>query len=153
MLVGLTPARVAQLKGDGILSEDGTLREWLSAYLSRLRDQAQGRMGDGVSSLADENAALAKSRRESQDLKNATARGEYAPVSLLTQTMANASKGIADKLDALPVTLAREFADTFTPEMRDRMATLLATARNDWAESTVAIEVRQPEAFDLDEPE
>lgn len=140
-LVGITQPKVAQLLGDGILPRDGSLRSWVAAYCDRLREQAAGRMGSGELNVADENAALAKAKREGLEIKNAVARGEFAPVALLTQVMADASKGVADQLDALPVVLAREFADVFTPEMRDRMATLVAKARNEWADSTVSLDV------------
>jgi phage terminase Nu1 subunit (DNA packaging protein) len=140
-LVGITQPRVAQLKADGVLSRDGSLLTWCREYCERLREQAAGRLGRGELNVADENAALARERRLGLEIDNARKRGEFAPVTLLTETMAAASKTLADRLDALPVMLARQFPAQFTPEARDAMAAYLSSARNEWAEATVSIAV------------
>lgn len=142
-IIGVSQATVSNLRHAEILPTGGNLQQWIHAYCHRLREQAAGRMGEGKLNPMDENAALAKAKREAIELKNAIARGESAPVSLLTEVLANASKTIADGLDALPITLGRRFPD-FTPDQRDALATALAEVRNQWAKATVTLDVQVP---------
>ena len=102
-LVGVSEARVSQLISEGVIVRGDTAQEWLVAYCERLRDQAAGRMGDGVGGLdlVQERAALAREQREGQAIKNAVARKEFAPVGLLADVLGMAASAVVDRFDQL----------------------------------------------------
>lgn len=130
----LSEARVSQLVVDGALATGGTFGEWLIAYIERLREQAAGRGQD----LAAERAALARSQRVGQDLKNAVAQGEYAPIGLLGDVLAAAAAAVAAKFEALPGDLRKVCPDL--PEgARTQIDATIAAARNEWVRSTSAL--------------
>jgi len=119
------------------------------AYIRRLREQAAGRMsadGEGLD-LVQERAALARSQRESQDLKNALARGEYAPIGLLADVLGAASAGVVDRFDQLDGTLRKVCPDL--PEAaRVAVHQVIASARNEWIRATASLVEAHLEQFD-----
>lgn len=136
-MIGVSEARVSQLMADGVMPRGGTAHEWLLAYCDRLRDQAAGRAGaeSGGLDLVQERAGLARSQREAQDLKNAVARGEYAPVGLLADVLGRASSSVVDRFDMLEGDLRKACPDI--PD--DVLMTVLgvnAKARNEWLRAT-----------------
>lgn len=136
-MVGISEARVSQLMADGVMPRGGNAHEWLLAYCDRLRDQAAGRAGaeSGGLDLVQERAALARSQREAQDLKNAVARGEFAPVGLLADVLGRASSSVVDRFDMLEGDLRKACPDI--PD--DVLMTVLgvnAKARNEWLRAT-----------------
>lgn len=143
--VGVTQPRVAQLIGDGILPADAVAAQWLLAYCERLREQAAGRGQE----LTVERAALARSQRIGQDLKNAVAQGEYAPIGLLADVLAAAAAAVVDRLDQLPGQLRKACPD-LPAEARDAVMRTIASARNEWIRSTEELVVRR--IADLTEP-
>ncbi|WP_052417252.1 hypothetical protein [Cellvibrio mixtus] len=46
LMVGVSQQAISQLKGKGVLPENGTYADWLIAYLERLRSEAAGREQD-----------------------------------------------------------------------------------------------------------
>ena len=137
-IIGVSPARVSQLMAAGAIQGE-TAGQWLRSYTERLRDQAAGRMGEnGGLDLVQERAALARSQRESQELKNAIARGEYAPVGLLSDVLGKASSAVVDRFEQLPGKIAKA-----CPELPDaaRVAVLevVTSARNEWVRSTASL--------------
>ena len=129
--VGIGQPRVAQLLADGVLQRDGTARQWLLAYCERLREQAAGRGQE----LTMERAALARSQRVGQDLKNAVAQGEFAPIGLLTDTLSAAAAAVAQRFDALEPELRRHCPELGEAQ-RAAVARVLAGARNEWVRAT-----------------
>ncbi len=157
-LVGISQARVSQLMTDGVLPS-GTLLEQLHAYTAWLREQAAGRGSAeaGGLDLVQERAALARSQREGQDIKNAVNRGEYAPIGLLADVLGQASAAVVDRFDALP-SLLRKACPDLPAAARDTIAKVIAGARNEWIKSTAELVVRNleedaDEALDVPEPE
>ncbi len=152
-LLHVSEARVSQLLAEGVLLRDGTLGEWIVAYTERLREQASGRGQE----LTIERAALARSQRIGQDLKNAVTQGEYAPIGLLADVLAAASSGVVGFFDAL----SGDFA-TRCPDLDDAARTLvlevIAGARNEWVRRTGSLattaldELAEPE-FDEQLPD
>lgn len=135
-LVGVTQQAVSEMVGAGYLVREETGRAWLLAYCKRLRDKAAGRDNDSV--LTQERALLAREQREAVRLKNAVARGEYAPISALAEVLASASQSVAERFEALPALLR-----TVCPDLPDaaRMAieNALADARNEWVRGTASL--------------
>ncbi|WP_240636167.1 hypothetical protein [Caldimonas tepidiphila] len=138
-LVGISQQKVSELLADGILPREGTADQWLHAYCTRLREQAAGRLGEveGVD-LAYERALLAREQREGQRLKNAIARGEYAPIGLLADVLGAASAGVVDRFDQLEGALRKACPDL--PESaRMTVMQVIASARNEWIRSTAKL--------------
>lgn len=135
-LIGVSEARVSQLMASGAIRQGETAGQWLRSYTERLRDQAAGRMGEnGGLDLVQERAALAKAQRVNQELKNAVARGEYAPVGLLADVLGKASGAVVDRFDQLPGKLHKACPDL--PEAaRGAVMEVVASARNEWVRST-----------------
>lgn len=161
VLVGVSEAKVSQMLSDGVLQRGQTGHAWLLAYCERLREQAAGRQSGelGGLDLVQERAALARAQRETYDLRNAVTRGEFAPISLLTEVLAMASQSVVDRLDQLPGQLHKVAPDL--PDMvRQVLDTTIASARNEWVRATIELVVRrfdeaedeaQPDPFDADE--
>lgn len=105
-----------------------------------MREQAAGRAG----SLAEERTRLAKEQADKLALENMISRKEYAPISIIEETMASTGKQIAGILEALPVKLKRE------AKLKTRQVKIvereIAVARN------VAADVK-PCWDDIDQPE
>ncbi len=101
----------------GVLNEKGTLREWLIAYCSRLREQAAGRATSTGLSLADESADLKRHQKWIQKVKLQKELREWAPINLLTICLSKASAQVATHLEAIPVQLKRSFPDLTEPQM------------------------------------
>lgn len=135
-LIGVSEARVSQMLSERVLQEGGTGLQWLTTYCNRLRAQASGRDAEG--NLAKERAALSRSQRLGQDIKNAVAQGEYAPIGLLGDVLAIASAAVVDRFDALPAALRKACPD-LPAEARDSIGRTIASARNEWIRSTAEL--------------
>jgi phage terminase Nu1 subunit (DNA packaging protein) len=132
--VGVSQPRIAALIAEGHLPSDGTAGQWLLAYCSRLREQAAGRTME----LSAERAALAREQRIGQALKNAVAQGEYAPVGLLADVLAQSAAAVAQRFDALPGQLRLACPDLSDPQL-EQLGRALSSARNEWVRSTAAL--------------
>lgn len=138
--VGVGQPTVSRLISDGVLIASGTFGQWLAAYCERLREQAAGRLGEesGGLDLVQERAALARSQRIAQDLKNDIARGEYAPIGLLTDVLATASAAVVDRFEQLEGALRKACLD-LPDAARSTVMTVIASARNEWIRSTAQL--------------
>jgi len=136
-MIGVSEARVSQMVADGIIVRGDTALQWNIAAFERLRDQAAGRLGleSGGLDLVQERAALARSQRISQDMKNDIARGEYAPVGLLADVLGMASSAVVDRFDQLEGAL-RKACPTLPDDARATVMQVVASARNEWIRST-----------------
>ncbi len=154
-MVGVSQQAVSDLVSRGVLEDGQPLRQWLLAYCGRLREQAAGRVGatDGGLDLAQERAALARSQRVGIDIKNAVLRGDYAAVELLSEVLATASQAVAERFDHLPGQLRKACPD-LPPAAIDQVMTAIASARNEWVRTTVALVAASlDQAGDDDEPD
>ena len=139
-MIGVSEARASQLVSEGVIVRGDTAHEWLVAYCERLRDQAAGRAGAemGGLDLVQERAALAREQRISQALKNDIARGEYAPIGLLTDVLSTASAAVVDRFEQLEGSLRKACPD-LPDEARTTIMTVIASARNEWIRSTAQL--------------
>ncbi|MBI5270136.1 MAG: hypothetical protein HY856_10725 [Burkholderiales bacterium] len=146
-LIGVSQQAVSDLVTRGVLNHGAPAGEWLAAYCDRLREQAAGRIGAdaGGLDLVQERAALAREQRIAQAMKNAVARGEYAPIGLLADVLAAASAGVVDRFEQLDGALKKACPDL--PESaRNVVRTVIASARNEWARSTAELVVHHLDA-------
>ncbi len=151
--IGVSEAAVSQMKAAGVLVPGATAHGWLLAYTERLRDQAAGRLGEGGGlDLVQERAGLARAQREAQDMKNAVARGEFAPVALLADVLAAASAGVADRFDQIEGALRKACPD-LDDEVRTVVMRVVASARNEWVRSTASLVEARLDEFAEDEPD
>jgi phage terminase Nu1 subunit (DNA packaging protein) len=138
-IIGVSEARVSQLMSECVIARGATAAEWLLAYCERLRDQAAGRMGEtGGLDLVQERAALAREQRIGQAMKNATARGELAPIGLLGDVLAAASAGVVDRFEQLDGALKKACPD-LPEDARMALQKVIASARNEWIRATASI--------------
>ena len=139
-LVGVSQQAISALVNDGKIPATGTVGAVLVAYCERLREQAAGRMGDegGGLDLVQERAALAREQRIAQALKNDVARGEYAPIGLLTDVLATAGAAVVDRFEQLDGALRKACPD-LPDEARTTIMTVIASARNEWIRSTAQL--------------
>jgi len=150
-LVGVSQQAVSELVRSGALAEGATAGEWLLAYCARLREQAAGRAGvDGGLNLAQERAALAREQRLGIEIRNATLRGQYAAISLLSEALATASQSVAERIDQLPAALRKACPHLAAGDIDTIMATM-ADARNAWVAATASIVSARIESADDDE--
>lgn len=138
-LIGVSQPTVSDLVRSGVLQAGGSWRAWLLAYCARLREQAAGRMGEeGGLDLVQERASLARSQRIAQDLKNDVARGEYAPVGLLTDVLGAAASAVVDRFDQLDGALRKACPD-LPSDARTAVHAVIASARNEWIRATAKL--------------
>ncbi len=154
-VIGVSEARVSQMMSDGLLTAGQVGGEWLHVYCQRLRDQAAGRLGSEIGGLdlVQERAALAREQRLGIEIKNAVARGEYAPISLLAEVLATASQSVVERFEQLPSMLKKSCPD-LTEAAREQVMTVVAAARNEWVRATEALVIaRAATDTDDDDPE
>lgn len=138
--VGVSKQAISALVTDGALPPCATNGELLLAYCERLRQQAAGRLGGEVGGLdlVQERAALAREQRIAQELKNAVARGEFAPIGLLADVLGQAASSVVDRFDQLEGALRKS-----CPEISDDVMLVVlgvvAAARNEWLRSTARL--------------
>lgn len=137
-IVGISEARVSTLISEGVLVKGDNAHGWLLGYCERLRDMAAGRHSAGGLDLVQERAALARSQREAQDLKNAVARGEYAPIGLLADVLGQAASAVVDRMDQVEGDLRKACPD-LPEDARVVVLRTLANARNEWIRSTAKL--------------
>ncbi len=141
-IVGVSPQSITRWIERGRLQRNDTLGGWLRAYTGHLRSEAARYTSPESQRLTRERAALAQAQREAQELKNAVARGEYAPIGLLEDVLATASAAIADRLDGIEPMLRR-----VDPDLSDRaLAAVLGavrSARNEWGRATASLIVKR----------
>lgn len=138
-IVGVSEASISKRVSDGVLHRGESAHAWLVAYTEHLRDQAAGRLGESMGlDLVQERAALARSQREAQDLKNAVARGEYAPIGLLADVLGEAASAVVDRMDQIEGDLRKACPD-LPEEARVIVLRVLANARNEWIRSTAKL--------------
>lgn len=146
-LIGVSEARVSQLVSEGVITRGETAAQWLIAYCERLRDQAAGRMGESMGlDLVQERAALARAQREGQDIKNAVARREYAPVGLLADVLGMASSAVVDRFDQLEGALRKACPD-LPDAAKTTVQQVIANARNEWIRSTASLVIEAIDAM------
>lgn len=150
--VGISEARVSQLMSEGVLARGETGHQWLVAYCQRMRDIAAGRASSeaGGLDLVQERAALAREQRHGIALKNAVARGEYAPISLLAEVLATASQSVSERFEQMPGML-RKVCPELPDAARDQLMSAIADARNEWVRATRRLVVEEVTVPDEDE--
>lgn len=137
---GISQPRVSELESAGVWQRGSTLREVIAAYAAHLREVAAGRgsAAPGGLDLVQERAALARSQREGQDIKNGIALKTYAPIALLAETLAFASQAVAEQFDQLPAAL-RRVCPELPAAARDQVRATIAQARNEWVARTCTL--------------
>lgn len=139
-MVGVSEARVSQLVADGVIPRSETAHNMLLAYCERLRDQAAGRAGSEVGGLdlVQERAALAREQRIAQALKNAVARGEFAPIGLLADVLGQAASAVADRFDQIEGAL-RKTDPGLSDDLMHAVLKVVSSARNEWIRATAKL--------------
>lgn len=146
-VVGVSQQAISAMMSEGKLPPDGTLGELLQAYCQRLREQAAGRLGDGMGlDLVQERAALAREQRIGQAMKNAIARGDYAPIGALADVLGMASSAVVDRFDQLEGALRKACPD-LPEDARTTVMQVIASARNEWIRSTAKLVTEQVQAM------
>lgn len=138
--VGVSKQAISALVTEGALPPCATNGELLLAYCERLRQQAAGRLGGEVGGLdlVQERAALAREQRIAQELKNAVARGEFAPIGLLADVLGQAASSVVDRFDQLEGALRKSCPDISDDVMLVVLG-VVAAARNEWLRSTARL--------------
>lgn len=129
---------MSTLISEGVLTKGDNAHSWLLGYCDRLRDMAAGRHSAGGLDLVQERAALARSQREAQELKNAVARGEFAPIGLLADVLGQAASAVVDRMDQVEGDLRKACPD-LPEDARVVVLRTLANARNEWIRSTAKL--------------
>jgi len=113
-LVGISRQRVSDLMADGTLPKGATAHEWLTTYVTQLRDGAAGRNSD-TDSLSAERALQVKVARERDEIRLAVDRQEFAPVEVLERALATLGGRIVSALQPLHLKLQKR-CPGLTPE-------------------------------------
>jgi phage terminase Nu1 subunit (DNA packaging protein) len=95
---------------------------------------------------------LARAQREGQEIKSAIARGEYAPIELLSKVLSAACAAVVERLEALPAQLRKEVSG-LPQEALDAIDAVIVSARNEWARAANAAALAAASAPDDDEAE
>lgn len=151
-LIGVSEASVSSWVSRGSLERGQTGQQWLWSYCASLREQAAGRASGEIGGLdlVQERAALAREQRLGYEIKNAVARGEFAPIAALASVLATASQAVVDRFDMLPGQIKKVCPD-LPDVVRTQIDTTIAEARNEWVSSTASLVVKQIEAMEIDD--
>lgn len=157
MVVGVSQQAISAMVKEGKLPFEGRLLgDVLVSYCERLREQAAGRLGDGGTGgldLVQERAALAREQRIGQAMKNAIARGDYAPIGALADVLGMASSAVVDRIDQLDGSLRKACPD-LPEDARATVLQVIASARNEWIRSTAKLVADEVQGMvDADEDE
>lgn len=128
-LMDLSPRSVREFQAAAKIDHATASRaENLTAYIRHLREVAAGRATseEGLD-LATERAHLARAQRERVEMQNAVTRGELAPVSLLTEALANAAPKVCGLLESIVPALRRRSG--YSADDLDYVAGVIAEAR------------------------
>jgi phage terminase Nu1 subunit (DNA packaging protein) len=143
-LVGVSQQAVSEFVKVAALGPAVPAHEMLLAYCERLREMAAGRQSGevGALDLVQERAALAREQRIGQAMKNAIARGEFAPIGALADVLGMASSAVVDRFDQLEGALRKACPD-LPEEARATVMQVIASARNEWIRSTARLVAEQ----------
>jgi len=136
LLVGVSDKTVSLLVKRGVIQSGDSVRNWLRAYCSHLREQAAGRATLGELDLATERAALAKAQRERVEMQNEITRREYAPIDELEQGLTDVLAMVGSRLDSVVGRLKKR-SDALTADELDVVAGVLAEVRNEIADTRI----------------
>lgn len=138
--VGVSKQAISAMLVDGALPPCRTNGELLLAYCERLREQAAGRMGSdfGGLDLVQERAGLAREQRFSQEMKNAVARSEFAPIGVLADVLGRAAGAVADRFDQVEGSL-RKACPEISDEVLLTVLGVVSSSRNEWLRATAKL--------------
>lgn len=110
-LFNVTDRRIQQLAKEGVIPKAARgkypLIGGIQGYVAYLQERSLGSdFSDG--DLRNERLRLTRVQADSIELKNEIARGEVAPIELLTYTLSNASTQIAAILGSVPLNIKRQ---------------------------------------------
>lgn len=155
-LVGVSQQAVSMLHRQGRLKAGGTAGEWLSGYISNLREQAAGRKGaaqtDSGLDLVSERARLAKEQADKVALHNAVTRKEYAPVGIISMVLADGARQIVSIMETLPKRIKQRYP-AIPAEAMDVIRTSIVDVRNAAANIELDLDAMLAETNNLDEDE
>jgi phage terminase Nu1 subunit (DNA packaging protein) len=103
--------------------------------------------------LAQERALLIRAQRQEVEGRLRLAAGEYAPIALLAQVLADASAAVVGHLEHLPARIKRA-CPLLPARALDEVQAVVVAARNEWVRSTCElVAAKIDEIDDGDEPE
>ena len=147
--LGLSPAAVCRAIKRGMPAHSvEAARAWRASTVAPYARSGAGSQGAppptgaaparGGLNLADERAALAREQRIQIEMKNAVARGEYAPHELLARVLATASAAVVAHLEHLPGRIKRT-CPLLPAQAIDEVVATVNAARNEWVRSTAEL--------------
>ena len=78
---------------------------------------------------------MARAQRETQEIKNKIARGEYVAIGVLADGLGMTSSAVVDRFEQLEGAL-RKSSPHLPPEVNDTTLTILAEVHNEWIRGT-----------------
>jgi phage terminase Nu1 subunit (DNA packaging protein) len=112
--LGVSTKTVQDLLANGTIEKQGKgeydLEVCLRGYISRLREMAASRVGNGDLNLTDERARLAKEQADAKEMENAITRGELVYIEDVAKRVEVALSNVKTKLLAVPTKVAPEAA-------------------------------------------
>ena len=138
-VIGINRPMVSELISRGVIKKGDPIGKWIKDYTADLRAKAARWGGAGEHDLAAERARLAAEQADKIALQNAISRKEFAPVSVIEETLANMGRQIAGKLEKIPVDLKRK-ADAsqrvikIAEEVISEARNTAATIKPDWSQ-------------------
>lgn len=107
-LVGVSQQAISQRVQDGLLVPGQPLKEWISSYCGKLRDEAAGRGGDDQQSLTRARTRDAEASAELKQLQIHEKAGLLVPVSEVEPGLIAMVTAARQELLALPDGIATE---------------------------------------------
>jgi len=112
--LGVSTKTVQDLLENGTIQKQGRgeydLDTCLKAYITRLREMATMRVGNGDLNLTDERARLAKEQADAKEMENAITRGELVYIEDVAKRVEVALSKVKIKILAIPTKVAPEAA-------------------------------------------
>lgn len=118
--LGVSTKTVQDLLANGVIQKQARgeydLDQCLKAYISRLREMAASRVGNGDLNLTDERARLAKEQADAKEMENAITRGDLVYIEDVAKRVEQSLAKVRTRLLAIPTKVAPEAAAADDPK-------------------------------------
>lgn len=118
--LGVSTKTVQDLLANGVIQKQARgeydLDQCLRAYISRLREMAASRVGNGDLNLTDERARLAKEQADAKEMENAITRGDLVYIEDVAKRVEESLAKVRTRLLAIPTKVAPEAAAADDPK-------------------------------------
>jgi phage terminase Nu1 subunit (DNA packaging protein) len=148
-LFNVTERRIQQLAKDSVIPKSARgkypLIGTIQGYVKYLQDRSLGNVSPSDGDLNAERLRLTRAQADNMEIKNEIARGQTAPIELITWVLSKVAGEVAGEIDSIPLNVRRKHPSMNAQVIEDikrhcvkaqnavsRVDEILETALNDY---------------------